>query len=240
MTNKNPYENGVDIPDFVEKNDSDIDMSVFKMNQEQTQESPLSKQEEPEIEEDEEWDEEPKKKLSQKGLVIISGTAVVILLILAVVGWIMNFSKANKLTALQSENETLQAQVANAQSTIATLQVENASLKTQIEQAQSSSSSGGSSEGGSSEEKGGDVYKFEASINVRDGAGSSNFANFSKLPDKVADQLYSNGDEVTTRENCELTVYETKKDSSGNLWGRVADSAWICINYGGEAWGTKK
>ena len=38
MKEKNPYENGVDIPDFVESKDSNIDKSLFKIDDEEAQE----------------------------------------------------------------------------------------------------------------------------------------------------------------------------------------------------------
>ena len=38
MKEKNPYENGVDIPDFVESKDSNIDKSLFKIVDEEAQE----------------------------------------------------------------------------------------------------------------------------------------------------------------------------------------------------------
>ena len=37
MKEKNPYENGVDIPDFVESKDSNIDKSLFKIDDEEAQ-----------------------------------------------------------------------------------------------------------------------------------------------------------------------------------------------------------
>ena len=69
MKEKNPYENGVDIPDFVESKDSNIDKSLFKIDDEEAQE---------EYDEEEYEDEEEggSRKLSARGIMIIGIIAI--------------------------------------------------------------------------------------------------------------------------------------------------------------------
>lgn len=232
MTNRNPYENGVDIPDFVEKKDDDIDMSVFKMAEGSTFSESYD------IEDDEDdYDDEPKRKLSSKGIIIIGGVLVVVLFIAAISGWIFGISKNNALTKLNADYTTLKAKLDETNTTISALENQVVVLTAEVEKYKSEESSGNTSgEPTSANTK----YKMEEGINVRKSPGSNEFANFNKLPDEVADELYydaTNG--VTTRAGAILPVYETK-EVSGNTWGRIADNAWVCLNYNGEKWGTKQ
>lgn len=231
MTDKNPYENGVDIPEFVEKNDNDIDMSVFKMAENEVNNSSFD------IEDDEEeYDDEPKRKLSSKGIIIIGGALIVLLLIGTVSGWIFGISKNNSLKALQAEYDTIKVKLDEANTTVTTLNNENIDLKAKITELETKNTSSSTEEG---EEVSGDKYKFDGDINVRDAVGSKTFANFDKLPDRVADQVYydSANKTLVTREDAVITVIETKADSSGNTWGKVADNAWICIKHKNEKTG---
>lgn len=224
MTNKNPYENGVDIPEFVEKNDNDIDMSVFKMAEDGGN-----------IDVDDEEYEEESRKLSPKGVMIIGGIVIVLLLVASISGWIFGISKNNSLTKLQAEYDTVAAKLTEADSTITTLQNNITVLNAEMEKLKGSQTT----TGGSTEELKGDKYKFAADISVRDGAGSKKFADFNKLPDAVADCVYENDGQVTTRDGAIMAVSETK-EVDGNVWGKVANNAWICIKYGGEEWATKQ
>ena len=229
MTNKNPYENGVDIPDFVEKKDDDIDMSVFKMADEQANNNF-------DIEDDEyEDDEEPRRKLSPKGLIIIGGIVIVLLLVAAVSGWIFGISKNNSLNKLEAEYTTLKTKYDDSAKQVEDLTNQITIMKAEAEKAASSSSSS------STEEAPNTKYKMEGDVSVRKSAGSKEFADFNKLPDAVADQLYNNEDlkTLTTRDGAILPVYETK-DVSGNTWGRIADNAWVCLKFQGEEWGHKQ
>ena len=232
MVTKNPYENGVDIPEFVErKDDDDIDMSVFKLAEGNTETNKFDIDDE-----DDDYDDEPRRKLSSKGLLIICGVVMILLLIAAISGWIFGISKSNSLTKLQSEYTTLETKFKDTDATIVSLQNQVTLLNTEIEKYKSSSNSSSSE---SKEEQPNTKYRMEADVSVRKSAGSKEYANFSKLPDAVADELYSNGDQVTTRENAILPVYETKI-VDGNTWGRIADNAWVCLVYQGETWGTKQ
>lgn len=224
MTNKNPYENGVDIPEFVEKNDSDIDMSVFKMADNQKDNF-----------DDDEYDEEPSRKISPKGIMILGGILIVLLLIAAISGWIFGISKNNSLTKLQAEYETVTKKLTEAETTITTLQNNNTVLQAELDKYKD----GGSSSAGGVTTVSGDKYKFAGDISVRDAAGSKKFANFDKLPTDVADNVYQNGGQVTTRDGAIMVVSETK-EVDGNVWGKVANNAWICIKYGSEEWATKQ
>lgn len=225
MTNKNPYENGVDIPEFVEKNDNDIDMSVFKMADNQNDNF-----------DDDEYDEEPSRKISPKGIMILGGILIVLLLIAAISGWIFGISKNNSLTKLQAEYETVTKKLTEAETTITTLQNNNTVLQAELDKYKD----GGSSSAGGETTVSGDKYKFSGDVGVRPSAGNlDEYADFTKLPDNVADCVYQNGKMVTTRDNVILTVSETK-EVNGNLWGKVAKNAWIAIKYDGKEFATKQ
>lgn len=231
MATKNPYENGVDIPDFVERKTDDIDMSVFKMAEsDNTTNIDMDY-------EDEEYDDEPRKKLSSKGLLVICAVVMVLLLIAAVSGWIFGISKSNSLAKLQNEYTTLQTKFNDTDAQITSLQNQVTLLNTELEKYKTSNNTSS----GNKEEQPNTKYKMEADISVRKSAGSKEYADFSKLPDAVADELYNNEElkTLTTRDGAILPVYETKT-VDGNTWGRIADNAWVCLVYQGETWGTKQ
>lgn len=232
MTNKNPYENGVDIPDFVENKDDSIDMSVFKMADEEAKNS------EPDFDDEEEYDDEPRRKLSSKGIVIIGGVLIVLLLIAAISGWIFGISKSNSLNKLQADYEAVQVELNKAKEDVTTLSAQNVELNAKIAGMEVKEEDTPASD----EEVKGDKYKFAGDINVRDGVGSSKFANYKDLPTTVQDVLYYNEDlkTLTTRDGAIIVVSETKADSAGNTWGKVAKNAWICLKYNGEEWATKQ
>lgn len=233
MVTKNPYENGVDIPEFVDKKDDDIDMSIFKMADTNTGTNHFDIDDE-----DDDYDDEPRRKLSSKGLSIVCGVAMILLLIAAISGWIFGVSKNNSLTKLQSEYTTLETKFKDTDATITSLQNQVTLLNTELEKYKSSSNNNG---GKTEEEQPNTKYKMEADISVRKSAGSKEYADFSKLPDAVADELYNNDElkTLTTRDGAILPVYETKT-VDGNTWGRIADNAWVCLVYQGETWGTKQ
>ena len=231
MATKNPYENGVDIPDFVERKTDDIDMSVFKMAEsDNTTNIDMDY-------EDEEYDDEPRKKLSSKGLLVICAVVMVLLLIAAVSGWIFGISKSNSLAKLQNEYTTLQTKFNDTDAQITSLQNQVTLLNTELEKYKTSNNTSS----GNKEEQPNTKYKMEADVSVRKSAGSKEYADFSKLPDAVADELYNNEElkTLTTRDGAILPVYETKT-VDGNTWGRIADNAWVCLVYQGETWGTKQ
>lgn len=233
MATKNPYENGVDIPDFVERKDDDIDMSVFKMADANNDTTNIDMEDY-----EDEYEDEPRRKLSSKGLLVISAVVMVILLIAAISGWIFGISKSNSLTKLESEYKTLETKFNDTSAQITSLSNQVTLLNTELEKYKSSGG-GSSSEG--KEEQPNTKYKMEADISVRKSAGSKEYADFSKLPDTVADELYHNSElkTLTTRDGAILPVYETKI-VDGNTWGRIADNAWVCLVYQGETWGTKQ
>ena len=74
MKEKNPYENGVDIPDFVESKDSNIDKSLFKIDDEEAQE---------EYDEEETLKEEkPRREKPRAGKKPASGFSIFLLAIM--------------------------------------------------------------------------------------------------------------------------------------------------------------
>ena len=74
------------------------------------------------------------------------------------------------------------------------------------------------------------------------GAGTGyEIANYDKLPNDIKDLvLYDAASKTITTKAGKFPVYETKEDTSKNLWGRIADNAWVCLKYQGEDWGTKQ
>ena len=224
MTDKNPYENqdSVDIPDFSSlKSDdttSDIDRSIFNMDDD---------------EDDEEFEEEEEvvyRKVKQP-VIIATAIVLVILLILSIVALVYGLNKKAAYNDLKVQYETYQT---NAAAKEADLNNQIATLKKQIEEAANANKQ---------DTTNATKYVVVAnSIRVRSGAGASNsFADYDKLPDAVKQLCTKAGDEVFIGKNATLDVLETKTEAgTNNVWGKIADNAWVCLNYGGEEWAAKK
>ena len=236
MTEKNPYENGVDIPDFVETKDEDVDLSVFKMSDDEmntgTNNVPSfnNNDEDDEFdEEDDEFDDEededaPKRKLSPKGIVVVGGILLVVLLVAAVVGWVYGAKQHSAYVSAAAQVSDLQSQVDTLQGSVDALTAENESLKA----AQTATTTTESSDGTS--------YKVVSGMNVRKGPGTS-YECVSTSALNGIDGVVSNGSYVQLTAGTTVKVYETKED--GNMtWGRIATDAWICLVNNGTAYAT--
>lgn len=228
MFEKNPYENE---DEFEEKEDEGIDMSAFNLADNNSNENDFEFDEE----EDEEYEE---TKPNYRGVVILGIVLIVVLLIVAIAGWIFGVSKNNAYTKLMSEYVAIETKLTDANKNLEDLQNEYNTLKAALENKEDE----GTSSDGEGEAAAADTYYvMQADVAVRKGAGTSyDFVNFDKLPAEIQDAVYSNESEVRTRESAKVPVYETKKDSDSNLWGRIADGAWVCLTYQGQNWGTKK
>ena len=220
MKEKNPYENGVDIPDFVESRDNNIDKSIFKLDDE----------EEKDIYEDEEEcdDEEDSssRKLSNKGIQVLGITIVVVLVIVAGASFFYGMGQANKYKALKTEYDKIQTELAAAKEEIITLQNEITIMQNQASSSNNTSTSDT-----------GKAYVTVSAINVRSSAGGSTFAKWDDIPSSLRDVITydTNSGAVVLKASSEVTVYETKTVDS-NTWGRlVADKdVWVCLVLDGS------
>lgn len=227
MKEKNPYENGVDIPDFVESKDSNIDKSLFKIDDEEAQE---------EYDEEEYEDEEEggSRKLSARGIMIIGVIGIVLCLVLAGFGVFFGISQKNKYKALEAEYNAVNEKLTAANNQITELQNEITVLKTQ--QANNSSSASSSADGGT-------AYKTNYAINVRNSAGGTAFATWSDIPSDLQNKMTYNSEKgsVVINDGVDFTVYELKEIDS-NTWGKVvADKdVWVCLVFEGENFASAK
>ena len=230
MTNRNPYENGVDIPDFVEKND-DIDMSVFRMDTEETPKNNVDF----EYEDDDDYDDEPRRNLSGKGVTVIVGIIAVILLIAAVAGWIFGISKNNAYKKIEADYQTVTKQLTEANNNVSNLQAQISQLNDQITALQNAQT-----QSSSSDKTGGTPYKMVVGVKVRTGAGTKySCVSEDKVSDDVAEMCDFNGDVTTIREGSIVSVYEAKTED-GSTWGRIDDGAWVCLSGDGETYAVKQ
>ena len=227
MKEKNPYENGVDIPDFVESRDN-VDKSLFKLDDEDVKD---------EYDDEEEYEDEEDssgRKLSAKGILVLGITAVVVLVIVAGASFFYGMGQSNKYKALKAEYDKVQTELANAKEEIISLQNEITIMQNQS----SSSSSSGSTTTNS-----GKAYVTSTALNVRSSAGGSTFAKWSDIPSSLQDRITYNSSNsaVVVKEGAEITVYETKTVDS-NTWGKiVADKdAWVVLVLDGSSLAKEK
>ena len=230
MFDKNPYE--TEEENLEEREDDGVDMSAFNLADNNSNDD--------EFEYDE---EETERKLNYRSIVVIGAVLIVILLIAAIAGWIFGISKSNSLNKLKTEYTTVETKLTEANKNLEALQNDYNVLQAEFQKAEADKQNEEttSSEGSGEAVKADTYYVMKGDVAVRKGAGTSNdFANFDKLPAEIQDVVYSNEGEVRTRDDAKVPVYETKKDSASNVWGRIADNAWVCLTYQGEAWGTQK
>ena len=157
MTNKNPYEsdNTVDIPEFVEDRSStrseSIDMSIFKLSNDDTQEYD---------EYDEEEYEEVHRSRNSNTLTLIFIILIILLLIAAVAAGLYALKQKKNYAALDAQYQTLVSEVNDYKTTISTLENEVNQLTDQLNAKKQESS--------------GTTYEvIENGINFRKGAGTS-------------------------------------------------------------------
>jgi len=225
MTNRNPYENGVDIPDFVEKNDKDIDMSVFKMPKDDEERLNIDLDEFDDEDDDEEYTE---RKLSMKGICIIGGIVIVLLLVAAIVGWGYGISQHNKYADLEAKYSEVETKLTSANTEIVTLKETNATLEQQLKEKETSASE--------SETATGTKMTVTAGVYLRTGAGVKyDYVKVSKLSDDLKLLVNDNG---TINVGSSITVYQKTEDDAGRTWGKISNDqeVWICLKDGSETY----
>ncbi len=234
MEEKNPYENHetVDIPDFssIKSDDDDIDRSIFKMN-DQDENEDYDEEEDEEYEED----EEPSYKKVRSSVVVIAGIVMAVLLVIAIFSIVWGMSKNNKYNSLQSEYD---AYVTTSKQQITELNSKITELQEQINKSSSSDSSSDTTTTG-------DTYKVSNALTVplklRTGAGTSNGqVKFADLSSELQAIATEDNEYAYVTNNATFTVTETKDDSDGNTWGKLADNVWVCLKYGDETWCSKQ
>lgn len=209
--------NTVDIPDFVEDKDStestSVDMSIFKMS------------------DDELYDDEPKKKVSQtpssneptpkkksNSTIILCLVLIGVLLVTAAVSVIYAFKEHSSKAELEATVSQLTAQNNDLQNTISTLNGQIADLNAKIE---SNNNAGTSADPDKKYASGTVLYITE------EGAGQGVKEKASMDSDFTSDTLYW-GDKVTL-------LADATVDSDGTYWGKI-DKGFIRIEYNGEIW----
>lgn len=223
MTNRNPYEkeDTVDIPDFPSiKADDDIDLSAFNLS---------ADEENNEYEDD--YDDEPKYRKVKSPVIVITCILLGLLLALSVFGIVRSTSLKNKLDNLQVEYDSYKTTATNNERA---LNEKVVLLEGQIKELTS----------GPVVKEGEKVtYTITAdSINVRNDAGSSTFADYSLLSSEVKKVCDNPGDgSVLVYKGSDVDVLETKT-VDGSSWGRIDTNAWICLKLASEssAWATAK
>ena len=77
-------------------------------------------------------------------------------------------------------------------------------------------------------------------VKVRTGAGTKySCVSEDKVSDDVAEMCDFNGDVTTIREGSIVSVYEAKTED-GSTWGRIDDTAWVCLSGDGETYAVKQ
>lgn len=224
MADRNPYENGVDIPDFVETNEEDVDLSVFKMSDDElntgTNNFTVTENEDDDDFDDED-DDEPKRKLSPKGVMVIGIALIVILLVTTVVGFVYGAKQHNAYKSALAQVESLNGNVASLNEQINALNAEIESLKTPVVETPADSKSG-------------TTYKIVSGMNVRSAATTSaGYASTDSV--KGISGVISNDGVVQMTAGSTVQVYETSVDGT-KTWGRIGTNAWICLVNGSDVY----
>lgn len=222
MVDKNPYEkDDVNVPNFGDAEDKGNE-PIFNMDTTSV------------VPETDSFDIEEEAESSSKAAIIVLVVFLVLFLVGAVSGWLFGISKSREVTKAYEEYDAYKAKT---QKQITDLETQVSTLQAQIAQNSSSSSESSSSEPGEKTEAN-TYYLMDQGISVRNSAGSTEFADYSKLPNDIKDLVFQDGKKITTR-NVKFPVSETK-EVGGNIWGKIADNAWVCIKYGSEEWGKKQ
>lgn len=210
MTNMNENKK-VDIPDFVEDKDTDstsVDMSIFKMSDEELYDDVPSKQENNEV-------KQTKKKSNATLILCLILTGV--LLVTTVVSLIYAIKEHGNVSSLNDQIAQLNMQITDLNSKNAELTSKNTELQNQLVAKET--------EGTTVDAEG----KYAKGVTLKitedgNGMGVTTAANTEEFTDIT---LYW-GDKV------KLTADATK-DSNGNYWGKTKDG-YIRIEYNGEIW----
>lgn len=230
MIDKNPYEkDDVNVPDFTNQ-ETNGDGPIFNMDTTSitTQTDSFDPMEEAES--------------SSKTAIIVLVAFLILFVVGSITGWIFGITKSKEAANVQEEFDTYkvtsQKQITDLESQVSALQLEIEENKNNSNN-DNTSSEGSTSTGTGTATEANTYYLMEEGVTVRTGAGTANSAvDYSKLPDdiknivnNVVDKDNTKNNTVTTR-NAKFPVYETKQDSEGLTWGRIADGAWVCLKFG--------
>ena len=222
MVDKNPYENDeVNVPNFGETEEKGVD-PIFNMDTTNV------------TSETDSYDAEEEAESSSKLAIIILIVFLVLFLAGAVAGLLYGFSKAKEVNTIKEESTAMQAKY---EAQINELNTKVSELEVALEQAKTTPPESTSSEGGSSSQTTTSTaiakYSMQDGVSVRTGAGTNyGIVNYDKLPNDVKDLVvYDQATKAVTTRNKVFPIYETKQNGTQN-WGRIADNAWICIDYG--------
>lgn len=212
-------DNNVDIPDFLEDTDStSVDMSIFKMSDEELYDDVPKKKE----------TKEPKSngKKKSNSTIILCLVLIGILLVTSIVSLIYAVKEHGKVTTINDELNQVKAKNTDLQNTVNALNGQIAELNAKIEEQKNS---GTSSDPDNKYPSGTKLYI------TQDGGSQGVRQKASKDSDTVLDSdgtplvLYW-GDSVT------LTADATI-DENGTYWGKY-DKGYIRIIVGDEVWAT--
>lgn len=219
MTNKNPYENqdSMDIKDLIEDDEETNKHSIFDEDEE----------------DDEEVEEvrEPVYRRVRQELIIGAGALLIFFLVLSIIFLVFGLNKKNDYKTLKNEYD---AYVTKATANEKNLNNQIADLKKQIEDLNKKDPVVVDPVNGSN-------YRITADngINVRNSVASSEWTDYDKLPDSVKLLCANNNGVVTIEAGKIVTVLETT-NSGQDVWGKIADNAWICLKQGGVDFAVKQ
>lgn len=218
MVDKNPYEKDeVDVPDFGETEEKAND-PIFNMDTTSV------------IPETDSFNVEEEAESSSKTAIIVLIVFLVLFLVGAISGWLFGISKSGEVSRVLQEYDAYKVKT---QKQITDLETQISTLKLEIEQ--NSISEGDSTPSGTGEKTDSNTfYLMEDGVKVRTGAGTSfDVVNYDKLPNDIKDLVvYDKASKSVTTKKAKFPVLETKKDSSNQTWGRIADNAWVCLEFG--------
>lgn len=214
MTNKNPYENDetLDIPDFIEDNNDSqsVDMSIFKMSDEELYDDVESSDEDLEI------SDKPKKK--KNSTVVICLICICVLLATTVAAIIYAMQQHNAYVDVNTKYQQLQPLVTEKDNVIKTLENEITNLEQQLVEKQKEDSN----------EK--TVYvitdgpiRFRSTPN-RDG-------DYTK---------YNGEEYAWDDEEFEVIQVVTGNDDNEYTWAKIADDVYFCLGTKDDVWASKK
>ena len=206
----------LDIPDFLEDKDStdstSVDMSIFKMSDEELYDDAPKKEEE----------KMPKNSNRKKSnsTIILCLVLVGILLLTSVVAVIFALKQRSTVKDLNEQVTLLTSQKNDLQNQVSTLHSKVDELSAQIEEAKNSG--GGKADPNNKYPSGTVLYITE------EGQGMGVKKEASVDSDFVDSDILDWGDKVTL-------VADAVVDDHGNYWGKI-DKGFIRIEYNGENW----
>ena len=234
MIDKNPYEkDDVNVPNFSNQetngNEPIFDMDTTSVTSQTDSFDPMEEAES-----------------SSKTAIIVLIAFLILFLIGSISGWIFGISKSKEVSTLQADfdkyKETSKKQISDLETQISELQVQiqqgNTATNTDTNTDNNATSGGTTSTDPGTKTEANTYYLMQEGVTVRTGAGTSNApVNYDSLPtdiknivNNVVDKDNSKNNTVTTR-SAKFPVYETKTVDNKN-WGRIADGAWVCIDFG--------